>query len=181
MHKQLFIATATALGLCLSLPAFATQNGQINITGKVLDTTCTVSPTSSDVKVTLPNVDKSTLTAPNSHAGLTPFLISITGCPTSSADGSNIVSVSFIADSNVDSNGNLKNNGSANSVAVQILDNALQPINILNDPTNKQAKRGSTFNNGSAELKYFARYFSAAGNASSGDVSALAKFQLIYQ
>ena len=182
MHKNLLAALIVA-GAGLLLNAQAAQTGQIQITGKVVDTTCSVDAGSGNVQVTLPNVDKSLLQNPGSNTGITPFSVKVSGCTGSSGAGADVVSVAFVPDANVDMNGNLVNTGGASAVAVQLLDKGQQPINIHNDSYSAQVTRGESTDvaGGSIDLKYFARYYSAAGGATAGTVVSQANFQLIYQ
>ena len=182
MHTNLLAALFVA-GAGLSLNAQAAQTGQIQITGKVVDTTCSVDAGSGNVQVTLPNVDKSLLQNPGSNTGITPFSVKVSGCTGSSGAGADVVSVAFVPDANVDMNGNLVNTGGASAVAVQLLDKNQQPINIHNDSYSAQVARGEStdVSGGDINLNYYARYFSAAGGAGAGDVATQANFQLIYQ
>ena len=182
MHKNLLAALIVA-GAGLSLNAQAAQTGQIQITGKVVDTTCSVDAGSGNVQVTLPNVDKSLLQNPGSNTGITPFSVKVSGCTGSSGAGADVVSVAFVPDANVDMNGNLVNTGGASAVAVQLLDKNQQPINIHNDSYSAQVARGEStdVSGGDINLNYYARYFSAGGGAGAGDVATQANFQLIYQ
>ena len=86
MHKNLLAALIVA-GAGLSLNAQAAQTGQIQITGKVVDTTCSVDAASGNVQVTLPNVDKSLPQNPGSNTGITPFSVKVSGCTGSSGTG----------------------------------------------------------------------------------------------
>lgn len=183
MQKKLLAAMVALVGVGASMAVSAAQTGQINITGKVVDTTCVVDAGSGNVQVTLPNVDKSLLQSAGSYTGITPFSIKVSGCTTSSGTGADTVSVAFVPDANVDSNGNLSNTGGASAVAVQLLDKGQQPINIHNDSYSAQVTRGESTDvaGGSIDLKYFARYYSAAGGATAGTVVSQANFQLIYQ
>jgi len=183
MHKNLLAALVVA-GAGLSLNAQAAQTGQIQITGKVVDTTCSVDAGSSNVQVTLPNVDKSLLQNPGSNTGITPFSVKVSGCTAGTPGaGTDVVSMAFVPDANVDMNGNLVNTGGASAVAVQLLDKNQQPINIHNDSYSAQVARGESTgaSGGNVNLNYFARYFSAAGSATAGTVAAQANFELVYQ
>ncbi|MDF3936384.1 fimbrial protein, partial [Pseudomonas citronellolis] len=181
MHNKLLAAALLLAGASLAAGPFqaaqAAQRGQINITGKVIDTTCTVDTGSTSVNVPLSPIDKSLLADPGSYSGInTPFQVKVTGCFAGNpATSAGVVSMAFIADANVDMNGNLNNSGSAGNVAVQLLDKAQQPINIRTDSYAAQIARGEAVTaSGEVNLKYFARYFSALGGASAGDVVAQA-------
>lgn len=183
MQKKLLASVLVLAGAGLPLALQAAQTGQINVTGKVIDTTCSVDAGSGNVQVTLPNVDKSLLQNPGSYTGITPFSVKVSGCTGSGSTGADAVSIAFVPDANVDLNGNLANTGSAGAVAVQLLDKNQQPINVHSDSYSAQVARGESTDvaGGDVDLKYFARYYSAAGGATAGDVAAQANFQLIYQ
>jgi major type 1 subunit fimbrin (pilin) len=180
MKIQMAIAAiAAGMGMSSASIAAGPQSGVINFSGQVVDTTCVVNANSTNMNVELPAIDRSLLTAPSSSAGLTPFSISVTGC--SPAPGANTVSAMFVADGNIDAAGNLVNTGTAENVAIQLLDKDQTPINIQNDPWSAQMDRGESAADGSVTLKYWARYYSQAGGASAGDVASMANFQLVYE
>ncbi|WP_166677018.1 fimbrial protein [Paraburkholderia caballeronis] len=185
MNRKIITSTLALAAIGLSTSAFATgpQTGQIQITGKVVDTTCSVDAASQNVTVTLPTVDKSSLSSAASSAALTPFAITVDGC--AQTDGADTVSVAFVPDSNVDANGNLLNQaaGGAQNVAVQILDNSRNVVNVNTDTVTAQQARGSSTDVAGAPvtLQYYAQYYSALGGTTAGAVSALANFQLVYE
>ena len=179
MKKKFFVVTPFLAAFMASMSAHAApQTGAINISGSVIDSPCYVDVGSSNVSVTLPNVDKTMLQLPDSSAGVTPFTLKVSGC--SEGGGVQKVSVAFIPDSNVDMNGNLANTGTAQNIAVQILDKDQNPIDIRNDTFSAQMARGAATDSADIDLRYFAKYHSVAGNAGAGDVSAVANFQLVY-
>lgn len=185
MQYRLFALALLAGGAGLvAEPSQAAQTGQIHITGKVMDTTCTVDTGSTSVDVPLSPIDKSLLAAPGSYSGAnSPFQVTVSGCFAGNpATNAEVVSMAFVADANVDMNGNLSNSGSAGNVAVQLLDKSQQPINIRTDSYAAQIARGEKASaSGEVTLKYYARYYSALGGATAGDVVAQANFQLVYQ
>ncbi|MEG7363623.1 fimbrial protein [Pseudomonas citronellolis] len=183
MQKKLLAAAMVFAGVWAAT-AQAAQTGQIKITGKVIDTTCTVDAGSTSVNVPLSPIDKSLLQNPGSYSSVsTPFTVKVTGCFAGKQEtNAGVVSMAFVADSNVDMNGNLVNSGSASKVAVQLLDKAQKPVNIQSDNYTAQIARGEPVtDSGNVDLKYYARYYSAEGAATAGSVSALANFQLVYQ
>lgn len=171
------------LGMCSSAFASGPQTGQINITGKVVDTTCSVDAASQSVTVQLPWVDSASLSSAGSSAARTAFAITVDGC--TAVQDLSTVSLAFVPDANVDTYGNLVNNASsgAGNVAVQILDRNWNVVNINTDTVADQTARGASMDvNGSAiKLQYYAQYYSATGGATVGPVSALANFQLVYE
>lgn len=186
--NQRTIAHALAsavIGLSTSALAATPQTGEIHITGKVIATTCTVESASTNVTVTLPPVDVSSLSAEGSSAAPTQFTITVDGC-TFTDDSPSTVSVAFVPDSNsVDANGDLKNltSGGAQEVAVRILDSNQNTVNINTDTASAQWARGASTNVAGQKipLRYYAQYYSAQGGTTAGAVSAVAHFQLVYE
>lgn len=178
------ILASAAVGLSTSALAAEPQTGQIRIEGKVIATTCAVDATSQDMTVTLPAVDASSLTAPASSAAPTRFTINISSCELVS-DSPSIVSVAFVPDGNVDASGNLRNlaGSGPQGVAVQILDNGQNPVNINTDTISAQQARGAStdMQGRPIALHYYAQYYSALGSAAAGAVSAIANFRLVYE
>lgn len=173
------------LATCSSAFASGPQTGQINITGKVVDTTCSVNAASRDVTVQLPTVDSASLSGAGSSAAPTAFAITVDGCTAVQDQGVSTVSLAFVPDANVDTYGNLVNNasGGAGNVAVQILDRNHRVVNINTDTVAEQLARGASMDvsGSSINLQYYAQYYSATGGATAGLVSALANFQLVYE
>lgn len=175
---------ASMLGLAtagLSATAFAAppQSAVINITGKVMETSCVLDSASTNIDVKLPTINKDLLSAEQSSTGRTGFSMKVTGC----ADGVK-VSAAFVPDSNVDAYGNLTNSaaGGASNVQVQLLDQSYNVININTDDATSQLARAVTINGSApATLQYYAQYFSQAGSAGTGDVAAMANYQLTYE
>ena len=183
-HTMSIKIRAAMLGLAtagLSATAFAAppQSGVINITGKVMETSCVLDSAATNIDVKLPTVDKDLLSGAQSSTGRTGFALTVTGC----AEGVK-VSAAFVPDSNVDAYGNLKNSaaGGASNVQVQLLDQSHNAININTDDATSQLARAVTITSAApATLQYYAQYFSQAGSAGSGDVAAMANYQLTYE
>lgn len=168
-------------GVGLGAQAYAAtpQNGVVNITGRVMDTSCVLDSTATSVNVTLPPVDKDLLSAAQSSTGRGGFSLSVSGCTNGVK-----VSAAFVPNNHVDANGNLKNNAAtdpASSVQVQVLDQNHNVININTDNATTQANRAVDVSGGAANLQYYLQYYSQAGGASAGAVAATANFQLTYE
>jgi len=181
MKSKLQVALICLAGAGLGTQAFAAspQTGVINITGKVTETSCVLDASATNIDVKLPPVNKDLLTAAQSSAGRTGFAINVTGC----ADGVK-VSAAFVPDSNVDAYGNLKNSAAsgASDVQVQLLDQNQAAININTDDATSQLARAVTVSGSTpVTLQYYAQYFSQAGSAGTGDVAAMANYQLSYE
>ncbi|MNZ39271.1 S-fimbrial protein subunit SfaG precursor [compost metagenome] len=179
MKKQLLAAVAVlaGAGVSMGINAAPPQTGIINITGKVTETSCVLEASSTSLDVHLPTVDKTLLAAPQSSTGRTGFTMKVNSC----ADGIK-VSTAFTPDSNVDAYGNLKNTADADKVQVQLLDQNQNVININTDDALSQSARAITADGSTpVTLQYFAQYYSQEGGAGSGDVAAMANFQLTYE
>ena len=169
-------------GVGLGAQAYAAtpQNGVVNITGKVTETSCVLGTSAASVTVKLPPVDKDLLSAAQSNAGRGGFSLSVTGC----SNGVK-VSAAFVPNSNVDAHGNLKNTAAsdaASNVQVQVLDKNHQPININTDDATTQLARAETVSGATpVNLQYYLQYYSQAGGAGAGAVAATANFQLTYE
>ncbi|MDS0771539.1 fimbrial protein, partial [Escherichia coli] len=92
MRKIQFI-----LGILAAASSSATlaYDGTINFTGKVVDQTCSVTTGPAPLAVTLPTASTKSLNSPGKVAGLTPFTISLSGCNTAAATGSQSVKAYF--------------------------------------------------------------------------------------
>ncbi|AZE72376.1 hypothetical protein C4K00_2147 [Pseudomonas synxantha] len=177
MNFKVFSVAVCFVSLNLPILAFAAQTGQINITGRVIETSCVLDASSTNVNVVLPTVDKSQLASAQSATGRTGFTLQVTDCPEDAK-----VSAAFLPDANVNPYGNLVNNAAnkASNVEVQLLDQNHTAININTDDDASQALRAVDIN-GKGSLQYFAQYFSQEGSAGGGDVSVMANFMLTYE
>lgn len=178
MQFNLRMTLVSALTL-LPLMAQATD-GEINITGTIVDNTCDItSGTGGKHAVVLPTVSANALTAAGTTAGRTPFAISLTNCTPTSGK----VSLFFEPGSGTDmSTGKLKNTAASGATNVQVgLSNAdFSPI-ILNEPQATQNSQLVDITSGAATLTYFAEYYSAPGGVMAGPVKADTFFTLTYQ
>lgn len=176
--RTILICMAGA-GLGAQAYAASTKTGVVNITGKVTDTSCVLDSTATTVSVKLPPVAKDLLSAAQSKTGRGGFALTVNGC----SDGVK-VSAAFVPDSNVDAHGNLKNSATnpASNVQVQVLDKDHQPININTDNADSQMARGVSVSGSTpVTLQYYVQYYSQAGGAGNGDVTATANYQLTYE
>ncbi len=174
-HALLVASLAAACGALA--PAALAADGTITINGKVLSSTCTVSnATAGNVAVTLPDVVYSTFSGSGSVAGLTPFSLNLTGCPTAP---SGVVVAAQFSGSNIDaSTGALKNGSGTSNVEVQLTNSAGTAINLSTNPTPVNAAISST---GAATLGYQAQYFQPSTTAiTAGTVNTSVDFTLTY-
>lgn len=131
--------------------------------------------------VVLPTVSVSAL-ASGQTAGTTAFGITLTGCPS----GVTRVGAYFEPGATIDSTtGNLKNQGSAANIEVQLLNgnggtaSAGSAIN-LGAPDTAQNSAQYPITNGVATMNYYARYVANGATASAGSVQTSVKFTLEY-
>lgn len=169
-------------GVGLGAQAYAATpqtTGVLNITGKVADTSCVLDSTATSASVRLAPITKELLAGPGSSTGRAGFTLKVNDCP-----GGAKVSVAFVPDGNVDAHGNLKNTAGnpAGNVQVQVLDKDHRVININTDDNASQLARAvDAVDATPTTLQYYVQYYSAAGQAGNGDVTATANFQLTYE
>lgn len=181
MNKTLLSAALIAgFGVAAIAPqAASAADGTITFNGKVLSSTCTVSnATAGNVAVTLPDVPASTFSAQGSVAGLTPFSLNLTGCPTTP---SGVVVGAAFSGSNIDTTtGAIKNaTGTGNSnVEVQMTNASGTAINLNTNPNPVSATISS---GGAATLSYQAQYYQPTATAvTAGTVTASVTYTLTY-
>ena len=176
-----FLSAALIAGF--GIAAFAPQvanasDGTITFTGKVLSSTCAVSnATAGVVTVVLPAVQSSALAGVATVAGLTPFALTLTGCPTTP---SAVVVGAAFDQTNVDAaTGAIKNTtGSGYSTAqVQMTTGTGTAINLNSNPNPVNATIDTS---GNATLSYKAQYYAKAATTTPGLVNASVAFTLTY-
>ncbi|MEW9622742.1 fimbrial protein [Rhodanobacter geophilus] len=182
MTKTLLSAALIAgFGIAAFAPQVArATDGTITFNGKVLSSTCTVSNASGGiVSVALPDVVKTVFTAQGSTAGLTPFSLNLTGCPTTPSGV--VVGASFSGSANIDgTTGAVKNATGAtfSNVEVQMTDGSGTAINLNTNPNPVSATINGT---GGATLSYQAQYYQPTATAiTAGTVTASVAFTLTY-
>jgi major type 1 subunit fimbrin (pilin) len=179
------IIPALALGGLLGLSSIGAYaaDGTITITGTVSDTTCSINggTAGADASKTiiLPTVTASSLGALGQTAGTSQpsdLRFTLSGC----SSGTKAIA-SFENGPQVDqSSGNLINSGTATNVEVQLLNAQMAPINITTNSNNQLATDGAAITGGTADLKYYARYY-ATGQATAGTVTTSVQFSMQYQ
>lgn len=181
MNKTLLSAAMiAAFGVAALAPQAAkAADGTITFNGKILSSTCTVSnATSGNVAVTLPAVPVSAFTAQGSVAGLTPFSLNLTGCPTTPS-GVQVGAAFSGASIDTANAGTIKNTAGAgfSNVNVQMTDSSGAPINLStnSNPVN------ATLAGSTATLSYQARYYQPTATAiTAGTVTASVTYTLTY-
>lgn len=170
---------ATSLLTLLPLAAQA-ADGEINITGKIVANTCDItSGNAGKHAVLLPTISANSLQSAGETAGRTPFTITLANCTSDSGK----VGLYFEPGVGTDmSTGKLKNSAAtaASHVQVGLLNADLSNI-ALDQPQGNQNSQWVDISGGSAELSYYAEYYTAAGGATAGDVKADTYFTLTYQ
>lgn len=188
MNKTLlFAALIAGFGITALAPQIAhAADGTITFSGKVLSSTCSVgtvtggSVTSGNVAVTLPDVQSTAFTAQGSHAGLTPFSLNLTGCPTTPSGVS--VGATFSGASIDPSTGAIKNTSGASfsNAEVQMTDSSGTAINLNSQPAFGPVT-ASISPSGTASLSYQAQYFQPTATAiTAGTVTAAVSYTLTY-
>lgn len=184
MNKTLLsaalVATLGALAVVPAANAAPTPNtGTIQISGKVLQDTCTVTVNGgAGNTVTLTPVMASSLAAAGNVAGATPFTLNLSNCDKNATKAM----LSFASGANNNStDGNLKNStstGSAGNVEVQLLAGGTSgsAINVSND-TNAPT---IALSSGSGSTAMAAQYY-ATGAATPGLVNTSASITFTYQ
>ncbi len=189
MKKSFFPALGIVAGAVLGLASFGAQaaDGTITFNGTISDVTCSInggaSGTQANDTVVLPTVAAGSLASAGATGGISnpsDIVFALSGCT-----GTATKAVArFENGPTVDqTTGNLVNQagaGGATNVQVQLLNAAMQPINITTNANNDLATNGGTITAGNANLTYFGRYF-ATGAASAGTVNTIVQYTMDYQ
>jgi major type 1 subunit fimbrin (pilin) len=177
------IAIIAAMGAAFVAAGVQASTGTINFTGTVAAQTCaasvggTAAPSASTVA--LPVVQANALSAAAATAGRTAFQISLTGCAASNPAGAGTVKALFENGAGVDSNGRLVNTGSAQNVALQLLDGTTNAV-ITAGNASQNTGGYVTISAGAATLPYSVQYYATAA-AAAGTVASSVTYSLIYQ
>jgi major type 1 subunit fimbrin (pilin) len=174
-------ALIAGFGVAALAPQVArATDGTITFNGKVLSSTCTVSNAAGGiVTVTLPDVVKTVFTAQGSTAGLTPFSLNLTGCPTTPSGV--VVGASFSGNANIDgTTGAIQNTSGVgySNVEVQMTNASGTAINLSTTPNPVSATINGS---GAATLSYQAQYYQPTATAvTAGTVTTSVAFTLTY-
>lgn len=186
MNKTLLSAALIAgFGFAALAPqAVRAADGTITFNGKVLSSTCSVGSVSGgsvsggNVAVTLPDVPFSVFTAQSSTAGLTPFSLNLTGCPTTP---SGVVVGAAFSGSGIDTTtGAIKNSTGTgfSNVEVQMTNASGTGLNLS---TNSNPVNAIISGTGTATLAYQAQYYQPTATAvTAGTVTAAVTYTLTY-
>jgi len=179
MKQQTRVALAATI--LVTAPALSMAAGTITFNGKVIDQTCVVDiDGAGNQTVTLGDVAANQLANPGSTAGLTPFVMNVTGCK----QGTDIVVNMVFSGATLAADGTLQNmatgSNAATNVELQLLSDAITgapiPLSSVTTVPAMTIPMGQV--NGSKE--FAVRYRSAAGGATVGDVTAMVNYDITY-
>src|SRR5690606_13216089 len=158
--KKLIIAGIAAGMACASVSVFASSGeGQINFTGEIIDSACTVvNGLSNPLNVSLGKVSKSAFTGSGSTTSTTRVSIQLKDCPET------VTSASVTFGGTPDSNNKdilavTSGTGSASGVGVQLLDKTENPLSLYTASAAYTLTPGTTTN----DLQFGARYIQTGG------------------
>ncbi|WP_426270107.1 fimbrial protein [Dyella kyungheensis] len=193
MKKTLFTAAlAAAFGL-VAMQASA-SDGQINFTGKITATNCTVNGgtgtdgAAKNITVPLDTVSTAALASAGATAGDHPFSLVFGGSGSAGCTDGTKVTLHFdsaatpsgYTSTMVNSaTGNLKNTtatGAATNVEVGLTTPSGSAINMYTSNGSPQA----TIASGTATINYVARYVATGGASTAGDVATAVMYSVIY-
>lgn len=193
MKKTLF-AAALAAGFGLVAMQASASDGQINFTGLITATNCTVNGgtgtdgAAKNITVPLDTVSTDALASAGATAGDHPFSLTFGGGSSSGCTDGTKVSLHFdsaatpagYTSTMVDSaTGNLKNNtgaGFATNVEVGLTTSSGSAINMYTSNGSPQA----TIAGGTATINYVARYVATGGASTAGTVGSAVMYSVIY-
>ncbi|BAN22421.1 fimbrial protein [Caballeronia insecticola] len=152
----------------------------MTINGQLTANTCDVSGNGqgNNFTVTLPTLSAKELAAAGSTAGATAFNIALSNCTPNTGN----VHAFWEYGVNTLADGNLKNNGGASNVEVQLLDyNAGQKVIDVSKADLAQNSQSVAISSGSASLQFAAQYISPTGSAGPGSVTTDVTYSMVYQ
>lgn len=176
-------ARALLAGALVLAASSHASDGTVTITGSVVGTTCTITgnDTGGNVKVQLPTIAASNLSASGRVSGSTPFSMALSGCKNGAANATGTVKAYFEPGPNVDlASGRLNVSGgttTAKNVQLELLNESGSSIKIGDAGT----VTGATFDtDGKATLNYRVQYY-ATGAAEAGTANSSVTYSLNYQ
>lgn len=175
MKKNIIAVSLTAAMTLFAATANA-SDGTITFKGSIDGSTCNVSinGANKDATVTLPKVSANLLGAKDTTAGATNFNMVLSNC----SGTSKTVQAFFEAGANVDSiSGNLKNNGTATNVQVQLMDVDGKTLKV--GDVSQNLGKTVPLDAGAATMTYQAQYF-ATDTVTAGDVDTSVTYSINY-
>jgi len=177
MKKNLLsIAAAASLGLLALMPAAHAADGQIDFSGSVVSSSCTINGGAPSFTVTLPPVATNTLANAGEVAGRVPVPITLTNCTTGSK-----VRAHFESGLTTNGSGRLTiDGGGADNVELQLLNDAFQPVKAGAAEGTQNTNLVDVSGAGTADLKYYVEYYSN-GAAGAGAVKSRVMYSISYE
>ena len=169
------------IALLAASSAASAYDGTIHFEGSVIAPTCVLTngPSPADIRVRLPAVAVSALSAAGEVAGRTPFIIRVADCDASTTQ----IQTFFEPGPTINtSNNNLTlegGTGTAANVELQVLNADFSQV-LLGNPLALQNSQQVAVDTGGAALRYYAQYF-ATGAATAGSANSSVTFTMIYQ
>lgn len=176
--KKMIIAGIAAGIACTSVPVFAATSGdgQINFTGEIIDSACTVvNGQSNPLDVTLGKIAKTAFTGSGSTAATTRFDIQLKDCPET------ITSAAITFGGTPDTNNAdvlalTTGTGAASGVGVQLLDSSSAPLSLYTASAEYTLTSGTATN----DLQFGARYIQTGASVVAGQANAVSTFTVVY-
>ncbi|MCY1236718.1 Major fimbrial subunit SMF-1 [compost metagenome] len=170
------IAAAAGSGLLALAPAVHAADGQIDFSGSVVSSSCTVNGGAPSFTVTLPPVSSKSLSALGKTAGRVPVPITLTGCTPGSK-----VRAHFEQGPTVKSKGRLAvDAGGAANVDLQLLNESFGPLLAGAAEGGQNTRFVPVSGTGGAELMYYVEYF-ATHAATPGAVKSRVMYSISYE
>lgn len=171
---SLFPALTAIAGLMLVAPVANAYDGQIDFTGSLVGTTCTINGGAPNFVVPMPPVSTTSLATAGSWAGRTPFAINLTDCDPDTGN----VSVYFEPGATVNPiTGRLIVDDTSRNVEIGLLNSDLTKIAAGAATQNSQVV---SIDSGSATLNYYSQYESLGG-ATAGAANSRVQYTLTYE
>ncbi|WP_430391745.1 fimbrial protein [Dyella sp. 20L07] len=181
MKKILLSAIIATTGMAALAPTAYAEDGQINFTGKIVGTTCTINGDAapSTQAVTLPSVSQSSLSVAGSSAGRTPFSIVLSNC---APDTGSVHALFELGQTVNTETGRLivdASDDSAKNVEIGLLNSKLSHI-AAGAADGSQNTDEVSIAGGKATMNFFAQYESL-GDATGGTANSRVQYTLMYQ
>lgn len=179
MKKNLLsLAAAASFGLLALAPAAHAADGQIEFTGSVVASSCTINGGAPNFTINLPPVSTQTLANAGEVAGRVPVPITLTNCTADSK-----VRVHFESGTTTNGAGRLTADagvGSAANVELQLLNDGFQPVKAGAALGTQNTNLVDVPASGNADLQYYVEYYSN-GAAGAGAVKSRVMYSISYE
>ncbi len=177
MKKNLLsIAAAASFGLLALAPAVHAADGQIDFTGSVVSSSCTINSGAPSFTITLPPVSTKSLANAGEVAGRVPVPITLTDCTLGSK-----VRAHFESGMSTNGAGRLTTDvGGAGNVELQLLNDGFQPVKAGAADGTQNTNLVDVSGAGTADLRYYVEYYSN-GAATAGAVKSRVMYSISYE